>query len=146
MEELGSYNRVTVYQPCTFSKSIVRKNNDVKTKMLCRKAIYNTKRAMCMPEYTDIIYSSSIISTYNKWTYQSRVAINNDLIWDIRIKNVINTVINTFLYLLSRVKVFLSFQNRKRFYNAYILPNFGAARAILDVSFYCSLRNHVYST
>ena len=90
---------------------------------------------MCMPEYTDKIYSSSIISTYNKWTYQSRVAINNDLSWDIRIKNVINTVINTFLYLLSRVKVFLSFQNRKRFYNAYILPNFGAAKAILDVEF-----------
>ena len=113
---------------------------------------------MCMPEYTDIIYSSSIISTYNKWTHQSRVAINNDLSWDIRIKNVINTVINTFLYLLSRVTVFLSFQNRKRFYNAYILPQFDfcfvicgnctsvmedkhvkfqtrAARAILDVDF-----------
>ena len=31
---------------------------------------------------------------------------------------------NTFLSLLSRIKVFLSFQNRKRFYNAYILPHF----------------------
>jgi len=31
---------------------------------------------------------------------------------------------NTFLYLLSRIKVVLSFENRKRFYNAYILPHF----------------------
>ena len=31
---------------------------------------------------------------------------------------------NTFLSLLSRIKVFLSFQNRKRFHNAYILPHF----------------------
>ena len=29
---------------------------------------------------------------------------------------------NIFLYLMSRIKVFLSFQNRKRFYNAYVLP------------------------
>ena len=59
---------------------------------------------------------------------------------------------------MSRVKVFLSFQNRKRFYNAYILPHFDlccviwgnctsvmadklvklqkrATRAILDVDF-----------
>ena len=65
---------------------------------------------------------------------------------------------NIFLYLLSRIKVFLSFQNRKRFYNAYVLPHFDlccviwgnctsvmedklvklqkrAARAILDVDF-----------
>ena len=51
------------------------------------------------------------------------VTINNDLSWNTQIENVIKKC-NTFLYLLSRVKVFLSFQNRKRFYNAYILPHF----------------------
>ena len=62
---------------------------------------------------------------------------------------------NTCLYLLSIIKVFLSFQNVKRFYNAYILPHFDcccviwgictsvfedklqkrAARAIIDIDF-----------
>ena len=32
---------------------------------------------------------------------------------------------------MSRIKVFLSFQNRKRFYNAYILPHFDFCCVIL---------------
>mgnify|MGYP000311331620 CR=1 FL=1 len=52
------------------------------------------------------------------------VTIHNDLSWNIHVENVINKC-NTFLYfILSTIKVFLSFQNRKRFYNAYILPHF----------------------
>ena len=85
------------------------------------------------------------------------VTINNDLSWNTQVENVIQ-IYNTFLYLLFRIKVFLSFQNRTRFYNAYILPHFDlccviwgnctsviedklvklqkrAARAILDVEF-----------
>ena len=85
------------------------------------------------------------------------VIINSDLSWNTQVEHVINQC-NTFLYLLSRIKVFLSFQNRKRFYNAYILPQFDfcfvicgnctsvmedklvklqkrAARAIVDVDF-----------
>jgi len=81
----------------------------------------------------------------------------DDLSWNTQVENVIKKC-NTFLYLLSRIKVFLSFQNRKRFYNAYILPHFDlccviwgsctsvmeeklvklqkrAAREILDVDF-----------
>ena len=71
------------------------------------------------------------------------------------ILKIVSKKCNTFLYLLSRIKVFLSFQNRKQFYNAYILPHFDCccviwgnctsvmedklqkrvARAILDVDF-----------
>ena len=51
------------------------------------------------------------------------VTINNDLSWNTHIENVIKKC-NTFLYLLSRIIIYLSFQNRKRFYNAYILPHF----------------------
>ena len=83
------------------------------------------------------------------------VTINNDLSWDTHVENVINKCL---YFILSTIKVFLSFQNRKRFYNAYILPHFDlccviwgnctsvmedklvqlqkrAARAILDVEF-----------
>ena len=80
------------------------------------------------------------------------VTINNDLSWNTQVENVIEKC-NTFRYLLSKINVFLSFQNRKQFYNAYILPHFDcccviwghkdklvklqnrAARAILDVDF-----------
>ena len=51
------------------------------------------------------------------------VTISNTLTWD----NHVNTVIkkcNSYLYLLSRIKLFLSIEIRKRFYNAYILPHF----------------------
>ena len=84
------------------------------------------------------------------------VTINNDLSWNTHVENVIPK--NTCLSILSRIKVFLSFRNRKRFNNAYIIPHFDlccviwgnstsvmedklvklqkrVARAILDVDF-----------
>ena len=57
------------------------------------------------------------------------VTINNDLSWNTHIENSFKKCI-TFLYLLSRIKVFLSFQNRKQFYNAYIIPHFDLCCAI----------------
>jgi len=79
------------------------------------------------------------------------VTINNDLSWNTQVENVIKNVIHVFTYYLDLKS--LSFQKRKRFYNAYILAYFDlccviwgnctsimedklqkrAARAILDV-------------
>jgi len=60
------------------------------------------------------------------------VTIHNDLSWNTHIENIIKKC-KTFLYLMSRIKVFLSFQNRKRFYNAYILPQFDFCCVIWDI-------------
>ena len=85
------------------------------------------------------------------------------------ILKIVSKKCNTFLYLLSRIKVFLSFQNRKQFYNAYILPHFDLccaslgnctsviedklvklqkrdARAILDVDFTVHSETMFYPT
>ena len=51
------------------------------------------------------------------------ITVNNRLSWGDHIENVIKKC-NTYLYILSRIKLFLSNDNRKRFYNAYILPHF----------------------
>ena len=51
------------------------------------------------------------------------VTIDNTLSWSTQVDSVINKC-NTYLYLLSRVKSFLSVENRRLFYNAYILPYF----------------------
>jgi len=45
------------------------------------------------------------------------------LSWSTHIHDVIKKC-NSYLYLLSRIKVYLSVNNRKLFYNAYILPHF----------------------
>ena len=45
------------------------------------------------------------------------------LSYNTHIGHVINKC-NTLLYLVSIIKVFLSFQNRTKFYTAYILPHF----------------------
>jgi len=50
------------------------------------------------------------------------VTINNDLSWNTHVENVIKNVIHFFIYCLELK--FSVFQNRKRFYNAYILPHF----------------------
>ena len=51
------------------------------------------------------------------------VTIDSTLSWDTHVHNVLKKC-NTYLYLLSRIKTFLSLQNRKLFYNAYVLPHF----------------------
>ena len=51
------------------------------------------------------------------------ITINDSLSWADHINNVIKKC-NSYLYLLSRIKNFLSIETRKRFYNAYILPHF----------------------
>ena len=51
------------------------------------------------------------------------ITINDSLSWTDHINNVIKKC-NSYLYLLSRIKNFLSIETRKRFYNAYILPHF----------------------
>ena len=51
------------------------------------------------------------------------ITINCTLTWDTHVQSVIKKC-NSFLYLLSRIKPFLSIDIRKRFYNAYILPHF----------------------
>ena len=89
------------------------------------------------------------------------------LVGTLILKMLSNNVIHFYNYYLDLKS--LSFQKRKRFYNAYILAYFDlccviwgnctsimedklvklqkrAARAILDVDFTVPLRNHVYST
>ena len=50
------------------------------------------------------------------------VSITNTLCWDTHINNVLKKC-NSYLYLLSRIKPFLSLDKRKLFFNAYILPH-----------------------
>ena len=52
------------------------------------------------------------------------VTVNNSLSWNDHIETVINKKCNTYLYILSWIKLYLSTDNCKRFYNAYILPHF----------------------
>ena len=47
----------------------------------------------------------------------------NTLSWDEHINNLIKRC-NKYLYLLSRIKCYLSVSSRKLFYNAYIMPQF----------------------
>ena len=86
------------------------------------------------------------------------VTISNTLCWDAHIEQLIKKC-NSYLFLLSRIKVFLSRRNRILFYNSYILPHLDccciiwgncsstleyklvnfqkrAARVILDCDFY----------
>ena len=48
------------------------------------------------------------------------VTVNNSLSWNDHIETV--TKCTTYLYILSRIKLYLSTENRIRFYNAYTLP------------------------
>ena len=50
------------------------------------------------------------------------VTISNTLCWDAHIDDLIKKC-NSYLFLLSRIKVFLSRRNRILFYNSYILPH-----------------------
>ena len=50
------------------------------------------------------------------------VTISNTLCWDAHIEQLIKKC-NSYLFLLSRIKVFLSRRNRILFYNSYTLPH-----------------------
>ena len=50
------------------------------------------------------------------------VSIVNTLNWDTHVNNILKKC-NSYLYLLSRIKLFLSLDKRKLFFNAYILPH-----------------------
>jgi len=51
------------------------------------------------------------------------VKVNNSLSWSDHNGTVIKKC-NTYLYILSRIKLYLSTDNRARFYNAYFLTHF----------------------
>ena len=51
------------------------------------------------------------------------VTVNNSLSWGDHIETLIKKC-NTYLYIVSLIKLYLSADNRARFYNAYILPHF----------------------
>jgi len=51
------------------------------------------------------------------------VTISNTLCWDAHIDHLIKTC-NSYLFLLSRIKVFLFRRKRILFYNSYILPHY----------------------
>ena len=53
---------------------------------------------------------------------EKHVIISNTLFWDAHIDHLIKKC-NSSLFLLSRIKVFLSRRNRILFYNSYILPH-----------------------
>ena len=50
------------------------------------------------------------------------VTVSNTLCWDVRIDQLIKKC-NSYLLVLSRIKVFLSRRNRILFYNSYMLPD-----------------------
>ena len=50
------------------------------------------------------------------------ITVDNTLSWDIQVENVLKKC-NTYLFLLSRIKQFLSIDSRTLSYNAYILPH-----------------------
>ena len=51
------------------------------------------------------------------------IYINSTLSWDEHINNLIKRC-NKYVYILSRIKCYLSVPSRKLFYNAYIMPHF----------------------
>ena len=68
--------------------------------------------------YQEIPYHVSVINSCLSGKLLS-VTVSNSLSWNYHIGTVI-TKCNT----LSRIKLYLSTENRKRFYNEYILPHF----------------------
>jgi len=71
----------------------------------------------------EILYHDSVIKSWSTAKLLG-VTVNNSLSWNDHIETVINKYIYYILYMLSRIKLNLSTDNRKRFYNAYILPYF----------------------
>ena len=64
---------------------------------------------------TEIPYHDSVIKSCSTAKLLG-VTVNNSLPWNYHIETVV--------YILSPIKLYISTDNRKRFYNAYILPHF----------------------
>ena len=71
---------------------------------------------------TEIPYHDSAIKSCSTAKLLG-VTVNNSLSWNDHIETVIEQC-NTYLYIWSQIKLYFSNENRKRFYNAYILPHF----------------------
>ena len=71
---------------------------------------------------TEIPYHDSVIKSCSTAKLLG-VTVNNSLPWNYHIETFVKKC-NTFLYILSPIKLYISTDNRKRFYNAYILTHF----------------------
>ena len=80
------------------------------------------KNRQILQSNTEIPYHDSVIKSCSTAKLLG-VTVNNSLSWNDHIETVIEQC-NTYLYMLSRIKLYLSTENSKRFYNAYILPHF----------------------
>ena len=94
--------------------------NSYKSKVMFISSRQNRQLVQSYPErpYHDSVINSCLSG---KWLDG---AVNNSISWSDHIETVIKKC-NIYLYMLSRIKLYLSTDNRKRFHNAYILPHFG---------------------
>ena len=90
-----------------------------KLKVVC---ISSRQTRKLVQSYPEIPYHDSVINSCLSGKLLG-VTVNNSLSWSDHIETVIKKC-NTYLYILSRIKLYLSTDNRKRFYNAYLLPHF----------------------
>jgi len=84
--------------------------------------ISSRQNRQLVQNYPEIPFHDSVINSCLSRKLLG-VTVNNSLSWSDHIETVIKKC-NTYLYILSLIKLYLSTDNRKRFYNAYILPHF----------------------
>ena len=101
---------------CTSNDMLV---NVPKTKAMLISTKPKLNQIMSRPPILKIGNETIDISTNEKLL---GVHIDNDLSWTTQIENTIKKC-NTLLYLLRRIKCYLSIHVRKLFYNAYVLPH-----------------------
>ena len=101
---------------CTSNDMLV---NVPKTKAMLISTKPKLNQIMTCPPILKIGNETIEISTNEKLL---GVHIDNDLSWTTQIENTIKKC-NTLLYLLRRIKCYLSIHVRKLFYNAYVLPH-----------------------
>ena len=83
--------------------------------------IISSRNRPILQSNTEITYHDSIIMSCSTAKILG-VTDNNSLSWNDHIETVIKCI--TYLYILSRIKLYLSTDNCKRFYNAYFLSHF----------------------
>ena len=84
--------------------------------------ISSRQNRQLVQSYPEIPYHDSVINSCLSGKLLG-VTVNNSLSWSDHIETVIKKC-NTYLYIVSLIKLYLSTDNRKHFYNAYILPQF----------------------
>jgi len=84
--------------------------------------ISSRQNRQLVQSYPYIPYHDSVINSCLSGKLLG-VTVNNSLSWSDHIETVIKKC-NIYIYILSRIKLYLSAYNRKRFYNVYILPRF----------------------